>query len=271
MASPLWLVLMLMVDRLPAQGVRVELKTLTPGLLEERLELAHPKSSERYKRLKALFQESGCGDLREQPVKGSKEPNLICAAGNGDEKARRIVVGAHFDCAGGRGIIDNWTGAILLTALASWMRQKLRKHSFHFVGFAAEEKGLLGSQAYLKAIPEDERKQIAAVLTMDSLGLTPTKYWPNSSNAALAQAAWELAKAMQLSFQGVNVDNVGSTDSMTFHKAGIPVLSLHSVTKETWGLINSPKDVRESLSWNDYYDTHRLISAILVRLDEGLP
>jgi hypothetical protein len=58
---------------------------------------------------------------------------------------------------------------------------------------------------------------------------------------------------------------------MTFHKAGIPVLSLHSVTQETLPLINSPKDVWKSLSWKDYYDTHRFVSALLTYLDEKLP
>ena len=80
-----------------------------------------------------------------------------------------------------------------------------------------------------------------------------------------------LANAMKLGLTGVNVDRVGSTDSMTFHKAGIPVLSLHSVTQETWKLINSKKDAWPALSWQDYYDTQRFVSALLVYLDNNLP
>jgi Zn-dependent M28 family amino/carboxypeptidase len=52
---------------------------------------------------------------------------------------------------------------------------KQRKHSFEFVAFAAEEKGLLGSRAYLQAMRPEEQKQITAVVTMDSLGLSPVK------------------------------------------------------------------------------------------------
>jgi Iap family predicted aminopeptidase len=240
-------------------------------VLEERLQRAHPKVWERYQRLRDLFRDAGCTELREQKVKGSKEPNLICPVAGTGEAPRRIVVGAHYDCAGGDGIIDNWTGAVLLPILAEFMREKPRRHSFEFVGFAAEEKGLLGSNSYLKSIAPEERKQIAAVITMDSLGLSPTKCWPNSSHKELMGAAWAVAQAMKLEFAGVNPDAVGSTDSIVFHRAGLPVLSLHSLTQETWQIVNSQRDARASLSWKDYYDTHRLVSALLSYLDQKLP
>ncbi len=69
----------------------------------------------------------------------------------------------------------------------------------------------------------------------------------------------------------MNVDRVGSTDSATFKQAHIPVLSLHSVTQETWRTVNSSKDIWSAVSWQDYYDSHRLISALLVYLDRTLP
>jgi Zn-dependent M28 family amino/carboxypeptidase len=151
------------------------------------------------------------------------------------------------------------------------MAEKTRRHTFEFVGFAAEEKGLLGSSAYLKALGKEGRPTIAAMIGMDSLGLSSTKCWPNSSNPELLAEAARLARAMKLEFSGVNMDAVGTTDSMVFHKASIPVLSLHSVTQETWELINSRKDVWTSISWKDYYDTHRFVSALLVYLDSKLP
>jgi Iap family predicted aminopeptidase len=265
------LILLVFLSPAPAFSETVEFKVLSEGVLENRLRLAHRKMAERYQRLRTLFEETGCTDLREQKVSRSKEPNLICAVDGGEPARGRIVVGAHFDHAGGDGIIDNWTGAILLPSLAAFMREKPRRHSFHFVGFAAEEKGLLGSAAYLKSMTPEERKQIAAVVTMDSLGLTPTKCWPNSSSKELMGMAAQLAYALKTDFGGVNLDAVGNTDSMTFHKAGMPVLSLHSLTTETWKLINSPRDVWKSLSWKDYYESHRFISALLVYLDQRLP
>ncbi len=252
-----------------AQTIRFT--ALSEGMLEDRLRLAHPKAAERCMRLRGLFEQAGCVNLQEQKVRGSKEPNLICGVDGNGASSRTILVGAHFDCSGGDGVVDNWTGAILLPSLAKFLREETPRHTFQFVGFAAEEKGLLGSEAYLKRLSRDERKRIAAVVTMDSLGLTPTKFWPNSSNKDLVLMGARLAHAMKLDFAGVNVDRVGTTDSMTFHRAGIPVLSLHSVTQETWKSINSSRDVWASLSWKDYYDTHRFVSALLVYFDRTLP
>lgn len=251
----------------------VEFMVLKEGVLQERLRLAHPKNQERYARLKKLFDEEGCqGDaFREQAVKGSKEPNLICDIAGSDDSARKIIVGAHYDAVGGDGIVDNWSGAVLLPSLSEFLRRGSRRHAFEFVAFAGEEKGLLGSRAYLKSLPPEERAKIAAVLTMDSIGLTATKCWPNGSTPELVNMAASMARALNLDFAGVNVDQVGTTDSQPFKDAGIPVLSLHSVTQETWKIINGPKDVWSAVSWKDYYDTHRLISALLVYLDRTLP
>jgi hypothetical protein len=254
-----------------ARAQKIFFTVLEPGVLESRLRLASHKTRDRFDSLRALFERTGCAGLREQRVKGSKEPNLICPVDAAGAGPRKILVGAHFDSNGGDGVIDNWTGAILLPSLAEFMRSKPRRHSFEFIGFAAEEKGLLGSETYLKSLNPEQRKQIAALITMDSLGLGPAKCWPNSSSQDLISLAVHLARAMQLGFAGVNVDEVGTTDSLLFHRAGIPVLSLHSLTQETWKLVNSKRDVWAALSWNDYYDTHRFISALLTYLDEKLP
>ncbi|MDX2180529.1 MAG: M28 family peptidase [Bryobacteraceae bacterium] len=239
------------------------------GTLEERLRLATADQRERFARLRKLFVETQCPDLREQPVKRSPDPNLICVVNPG--APRRIVVGAHFDSAGGEGVIDNWTGAVLLPSLAVFDGRSPRRHTFEFVGFAAEEKGLIGSAAYLKALSKESRREIAAVVAIDSLGLGPTRVWPNGSNKDLIQLAARLAGGMQLEFSGVNVDDVGTTDSMTFHQAKIPTLSLHSITPSNWKIINASTDVWANLSWKDYYDSHRFVSALLSLLDSELP
>ena len=123
----------------------------------------------------------------------------------------------------------------------------------------------------MKSIPKGERQGIAAVIILDSLGLTPTKCWPNGSSKELVTAAARVADALRLDFGGVNVDGVGTTDSEPFKDAHIPVLTLHSVTQETWKVINGDRDVWKAVSWKDYYDTHRLVSALLVYLDKTLP
>ena len=247
--------------------------TLKEDVLVQRLHLAHPRNPERYQRLKKLFSDGGCsGEVySEQRVPSSKEPNMICQLAGAPAIPGRIIVGAHFDAVGGEGVIDNWSGAVLLPTLFECLQRVPRRHQFEFVAFAAEEKGLLGSQAFLKSIPKSDRKQIAAVIIMDSLGLTPTKCWVHGSSKELVNAASAVAASLKLDFSGVNVDQVGTTDSQPFKDANIPVLCLHSVTQETWKLINGPQDVWKVVSWRDYYDSYRLITVLLAYLDRTLP
>jgi Zn-dependent M28 family amino/carboxypeptidase len=267
------LIVSLLIVACVASAQSVEYSVLKEDVLQERLRLAHPMNAERYSRLKTLFADSGCKDgfFREQPVKGSKEPNLICTVTGVGENPRRIIVGAHFDAIGGDGVIDNWSGAVLLPGLFEFLSRGQRRHDFEFIGFTAEEKGLLGSRAYLKSIPKQERSRIAAVIVLDSLGLTPTKCWVHGSTQALVNAAANMAAALQVDIKGVNVERIGTTDSAPFKEAGIPVLVLHSVTQETLPVINGSKDVWSAVSWKDYYDTYRLVSALLASLDQTLP
>ena len=256
-----------------ASAQHVEYSLLKEGVLQDRLKLASPKNAERYLRLKSLLAESGCqgASFREQAVKGSKEPNLICETPAAGEQPRKIIVGAHFDAVGGDGVIDNWSGAVLLPSLFEFLASAPRRHTFEFVAFAGEEKGLLGSKVFVHSLSTPDRAQIAAVVTMDSLGLTPTKCWPNGSSKELISAAIQIARSLDLNFTGVNMDRIATTDSASFMEARIPVLSLHSVTGDTLKIINGRKDVLSAVSWKDYYDSHRLISALLVFLDQSLP
>lgn len=266
-------ILLAMAMAMAAGAQPLQFEVLKESVLEERLRMAHPKNAERYARLKGLFAESGCrGELlREQAVQSSREPNIVCTVAGTEEPRRKIIVGAHFDSIGGDGIIDNWSGAVLLPSLFEFLKSGQRRHTFEFVAFAGEEKGLLGSRTFLNSMDRKDRERIAAVVTMDSLGLTPLKCWVKGSDRELINAGALLAASMRLEFTGVDVQKGATTDSEPFHDARIPVLSLHSVTPEKMKIINGKKDVWAAVSWKDYYDTHRFISALLVYLDRNLP
>ena len=119
--------ILILAAALPARAQSIQFMTLNEGVLEERLRLAHPKNPERYARLKELFAKSGCADsMQEQKVGGSKEPNMICGLAGAGEHPRKILVGAHFDSVGGDGIIDNWSGAILLPTLYEFQTRAQR-------------------------------------------------------------------------------------------------------------------------------------------------
>ncbi|MGH9580104.1 MAG: M28 family metallopeptidase, partial [Terriglobales bacterium] len=151
----------------------------------------------------------------ESKVKGSHLPNVVCTLPGASDSL--ILVGAHYDLAEmGKGVVDNWSGASLLPTLFESLHQQERKHTFVFIGFTDEEKGLVGSKFYASNLTAEVKTRIRAMVNLDTLGLSPTKVWVSRADRGLAVALRTVAQAMNLPLQGVNVEKVGSTDSESF-------------------------------------------------------
>ncbi|MGZ4822629.1 MAG: M28 family metallopeptidase, partial [Terriglobales bacterium] len=198
------------------------------------------------------------------------EPNVICVLPG--ELPAEIVVGAHFDHADlGEGVVDNWSGASLLPDLLESLKAIPRRHTFVFVGFTAEERGLRGSEYYAQHLTPEQLKGIEAMINIDSVGMTPTKVWVSHSDPRLVTLLGHVAKEMKLPVSGVNVENVGSADSESFAKRHVPVITFHSVTQEKLRVLHSAQDNMRAISLPDYYATYKLVAAYLAACDVLLP
>jgi Zn-dependent M28 family amino/carboxypeptidase len=202
-------------------------------------------------------------------VAHSQAPNVICTLpGTGDGV---IVVGAHFDYVdSGSGVVDNWSGASLLPSLYQSLSENPRTHTFVFLGFTDEEKGFVGSKAYIAGLRKEEIARIQGMIDIDTLGLGPTEIWVNNSDPGLVKQLSNLAWSMKLPVSGMNVDGVGDSDGHFFKYRGIPIITLHSVTSETLSILHSGRDNFGAIKFNDYYDSYKLIAAYLVLLDSSL-
>jgi hypothetical protein len=241
------------------------------SLIESRLKNFAKTNDEREAGLKLLFAESGCkdGQLSEQMVKKNLPPNVSCVLpGQTDEV---ILVGAHTDKVDlGDGVVDNWSGASLLPSLFYSLSATPRRHTFIFVGFTGEERGLVGSDFYAHKLTKDERSKIQGMVNFDSLGLGPTKVWASHADKQLLDALEDIASALQLPIGVVNVDKVGSTDSESFAQFGIPRITIHSVTQETWPILHSKRDKLDVVKMDDYFSTYCLMAGYLAFLDTYL-
>lgn len=170
----------------------------------------------------------------------------------------------------GSGAIDNWSGASLLPSLYFSLSHPQRKHTFVFIGFTGEEKGLFGSKFYVKQLTDEAKSKVRAIINLDTLGLSPTKIGVSGANPGLVDATGTAAGAMKLPMSGTDFDKVGMTDSTSFSKAGIPAITIHSLTQEALRFIHTPADKPELLNLDWYYDTFRLTVAYLAYLDQGL-
>lgn len=177
------------------------------------------------------------------------------------------MIGGHFDFASeGKGIVDDWSGASLLPSLFHALKARPRQHTYVFVAFAGEERGLLGSERYVKGLG-DQKSMIRAFINLECLGLSPVKVCASRSDRVLLSRLVEVARTTQSPLEGVNVDQVGEDDTRSFMAAKIPVLTIHSVTQATWPILHSPRDRLDAIHLNEYYDAYKLTAFYLAYLD----
>lgn len=240
-------------------------------IVEARLGRYAGSNKQRELTLKQMFSEAGCDEqhLSEQPVKGSKQPNVICLLPGTSDKV--IIVGAHFDyVSAGNGVVDNWSGASLLPSVYEAIKIEPRKHSYIFIGFTDEEVGEVGSAFYVHQMTKAQVAATDAMVNMDTLGLAPTEVWASHSDPRLNHAIASLAKSMSLPVTGMNVEQVGSTDSEQFAARKIPSITIHSLTQKTWDehILHTSKDKLSAMNLDNYYETYRLVAAYIAFLDQ---
>jgi Zn-dependent M28 family amino/carboxypeptidase len=249
---------------LPA-AAQIKFHAVEKPTVMQRLGSAPKQNAERQKALFEMFGKVGCQPT-EQPIKRSKVANVICVLKG--ESEDQIIVGGHLDHVEyGDGIIDDWSGASLLPTLYESLKSEPRHHTLIFVGFNKEEVGLVGSASYVKELSPTEKSHVKAMVNLECLGLTKTKVWLSHSDKALLAALAAVAKAMKLEVEGVNVEKVGTADSESFAAAGIPRITLHTVTQDTFPLLHSRNDNLKAIRPDDYYDNYRLAAGYLAALD----
>jgi hypothetical protein len=252
-----------------AQEPPVRFTQMSRETIDSRLRQFDGNNDKREANLENMFTEAGCDGerLTEQTIKGRKQKNLICTLQGSSEGI--FIIGAHFDYHEeyGEGVVDNWSGASLLPSLFEGLKSQTPKHTFRFVGFAEEEKGLIGSTFYTKQLQPSELQNIRVMIDLDSLGLGPTKIWLTHSDERMAATLKGVADALNLPLQVVNADQVGDEDSTPFRRLHIPTVMLHSITQQTLSILHSPNDNIGKIHFSDYYDSYRLIAAYLAYLD----
>jgi hypothetical protein len=255
-----------------SQELHYHFRLADRSVIEQHLKWLSRNNKEREVLIRKWLGESGCQDsnLSEQSLDRPLPPNVICVLPG--ETSDVILVGAHTDHVDeyGTGAVDNWTGALLLPSLFYSLSGQTRRHTFVFVGFSAEEKGLVGSAYYAGHLTPEQIGRIDAMVNMDSLGLGPTEVWLSQADPQLVNALAMVATAAKLPVSRMDVDKVGSADSESFAPLQIPRITLHSITQTTFRILHSPDDQLSAVKMKDYYDSYILIAAYLAYLDVSL-
>lgn len=147
-----------------------------------------------------------------------------------------VLSGAHLDSVpAGPGIGDDGSGVAAQLEVAVKMGADAPvTNAVRFVFFGAEEDGLLGSQAYVRGLSPDGRRDIAVMLNSDGLAAPNGGYFvydgdgsdgSNTETAAPGSQAIERLLHDRLASQGVQPRGTGFVDDSDygpFVAAGIP-------------------------------------------------
>jgi Iap family predicted aminopeptidase len=246
----------------------IQFAALPQDVIETRLKSFSNKNAERERTIRRLFADAGCAEdsISDVRVPHVKEPDVICTTPGESDAA--IAVGAHFDMVDvGSGVVDNWSGASLLPSLYQGLATIPRRHTFIFIAFTGEERGLLGSKEYVRQLHHDTSR-IKAMVNMDTLGLTETEVWVSRADPKLVKLMSSVAAYMKLPVSAMNVDKVGSSDSESFREAHIPAMTIHSLTQSTLRILHSPNDQIREIRLDAYYRTYQLVLGYLATLDQ---
>src|SRR4051812_36060544 len=240
-------------------------------LLEE-LRAAPGENEARQRTLRALYEQAGARPediaLQAVPTRDELEPVLhnIIVTKRGETDAV-IVVGGHLDkVPPGDGVIDDWSGACLATNLYQTLRPLRTRHTFVFIGFAHEERGLLGSRAYVASLSPETRAKVVAMVNLECLGVADPFLWTNGSTDRLEALAHRVAEEDGLPLRDHVLESVGA-DSIPFDRAGIPTITFDGLPESRFDLIHSEHDTYDKVRPECYVNAYRVVARFLLALD----
>ncbi|HPS83126.1 MAG TPA: M20/M25/M40 family metallo-hydrolase, partial [Bacteroidales bacterium] len=195
-------------------------------------------------------------------------------------KPTTIVFGAHYDHLGfgksgslstdsavHNGADDNASGTALMIELARILNESgINNHNYLFVAFGAEEKGLLGSKAFLnqKIIADSS---IMAMLNFDMVGRMDTAEPKLNILGTGTAAEWDslitTASSGPVTVKKSESGTAGS-DQMSFYLKNIPVLFFITGMHEDY---HKPSDDAEKINREGMADVLLIALQITSKLD----
>ncbi|WFA20163.1 M20/M25/M40 family metallo-hydrolase [Paenibacillus mucilaginosus] len=179
---------------------------------------------------------------------------------------KQIIVGAHYDSVtAGKGADDNASGVAVMLEAAETVAKLDSPYTIKFIAFGAEEEGLRGSKHYAAGMTEEEIRNTAVMINLDSLAAGDKMYiygsagsdgWVRTRGLALAE---KLGLALETS-PGLNPDYPKGTtgdwsDHAPFKAKGIPYAYLEGTNWALGDQDGYTQTVKDGEIWHTPKDT----------------
>jgi Zn-dependent M28 family amino/carboxypeptidase len=206
----------------------------------------------------------------------------ICR-GTGAKDNGAMVLTAHYDHLGVRegaiyhGADDNASGVAVLVALARQCQKTPWMHDAIFVAFDAEEMGLQGARAFVKALPIPKDRTIALNINFDMVarGDKNEIYIAGTSHRPALKPILEPVASrapIKVSFGhdtgGGQDDWTTQSDHGAFHEAGIPFIYFGVEDHPDY---HQPTDTADKINPKFFYQAAVMILDAVTTIDRALP
>ncbi|MBQ8278458.1 MAG: Zn-dependent exopeptidase M28 [Roseburia sp.] len=200
--------------------------------------------------------------LKQNRYKGESRNVVLDLPGEIDET---IVMTAHYDSTSlSQGAYDNMSGSVGLLAIAEEYMKKPHRYGLRFVWCGSEERGLLGSKAYVTA-HEKELKKVPLCINLDMIGCIMGKF--------LACCTSEEKLVHYISYmsqeEGFGVDayqGVYSSDSTPFADNGVPAVSFARIAPGNTATIHNSYDTMAVMKMEHMEKDVAFISKFVARM-----
>lgn len=184
--------------------------------------------------------------------------NVIATLPGTDPRGETIVFGAHYDSVPfSHGVYDNGAGSVILMELARYFAEHRPRRNLRFCWFGSEERGLLGSKAYVAAHKED-MESIRLMINVDVAAPVLGK------DIALVTAEDSLRVyvdylAMEAGFPLSVKQDIYSSDSVPFADLGVPGINFCRFGAPGGANIHNRHDVMDPLGARNLDATIRFV------------
>lgn len=227
------------------------------------------------------FERRGNAQNESVQMKGINLAGICRGTGAKDNGA--MVLTAHYDHLGVRegatyfGADDNASGVAVLLALAQQCQKTPWLHDAVFVAFDAEEMGLQGARAFVKALPVPKDRTIALNINFDMVarGDKNELYVAGTSHRPALRPILEPVASrskIRLSFGhdtgGGQDDWTKQSDHGAFHEAGIPFVYFGVEDHPDY---HKPTDTADKINATFFYQAALTILDAVTTIDRALP
>jgi hypothetical protein len=200
--------------------------------------------------------------LTQQEYKGESRDVVLDLPG---EVPEYIVLTAHYDSTSlSQGAYDNMSGSLGILGIAEHFLTHPHRYGLRFVWCGSEERGLLGSKAYVQAHKE-ELGSVVLNINLDMIGCIMGKFiscCTTESKLVDYISYFALEKGFDMSAS----QNVYSSDSTPFADAGVPAVSFARIAPRNTATIHNSYDTMAVMSGRQMVEDTAFLIAFTDRM-----